>query len=53
MLNFPTMDFHFEKIMKLGLIGTWIFLLVKTNEGVMFKLPIIGELADRSVSEQR
>ncbi len=53
MLNFRTMDIQFEKIMKLVLVGTWIFLLVKTNEGVIFKLPIIGELADRSVSEQR
>ena len=53
LLNFRTMDIQFEKIMKLVLLGTWIFLLVKTNEGVMFKLPIIGELADRSVSEQR
>ncbi len=53
MLNFRTMDIQFEKLMKLALLGTWIFLLVKTNEGVMFKLPIIGELADRSVSEQR
>lgn len=53
MLSFQSMDFHVEKILKLGLLAAWIFLLVKTSQGVLFKLPILGELADRSVSEQR
>jgi len=34
-------------------IGTWIFMLVKTSQGSMFHLPILGELAERSVSEQK
>jgi uncharacterized membrane protein len=32
-----------------GLLGfiIWIFLLVKANQGLMFKLPIIGDLAEK------
>ena len=41
------------KGMKVGLLGAWIFMLVKTSQGSDFRLPILGELADRSVSEQR
>ena len=41
------------KLMKAVVFGTWIFMLVKTGQGVNFRLPILGELADRSVSEQR
>lgn len=32
---------------------TWILMLVKTSQGQFVSLPIIGELADRSVAEQR
>lgn len=32
---------------------TWIFMLVKTSHGENFHLPILGELAERSVSEQK
>lgn len=34
-------------------VGTWIFMLVKTSQGAIFHLPILGELAERSVSEQK
>lgn len=34
-------------------LGTWIFMLVKTSQGAIFHLPILGELAERSVSEQK
>jgi len=39
--------------MKVGVFGAWIFMLVKTSQGENFRLPLLGELADRSVSEQR
>jgi uncharacterized membrane protein len=32
---------------------TWIFMLVKTSQGEMIRLPLLGELADRSVAEQK
>jgi len=42
-----------SKLLKVSVLGGWIFMLVKTNQGEDFRLPILGELADRSVSEQR
>lgn len=40
-------------ILKIAVLGAWIFMLVKTSQGVTFRLPFLGELADRSVSEQK
>lgn len=41
------------KALKAAVFGAWIFMMVKTNQGENFRLPILGELADRSVSEQK
>jgi uncharacterized membrane protein len=41
------------RMMKLGVVGAWIFMIVKTSQNEMFRLPFLGELADRSVSEQK
>ncbi len=41
------------QILQIVVFGSWIFMLVKTSQGENFRLPILGELADRSVSEQR
>jgi uncharacterized membrane protein len=40
-------------LLKLLIFGTWIFMMVKVSHDDNFKLPIVGELAERSVSEQR
>jgi uncharacterized membrane protein len=40
-------------LLKLALFVCWIFMLIKVNEGVRYKLPLFGELAERSVAEQR
>jgi uncharacterized membrane protein len=42
-----------SSVMKVGVFGAWIFMLVKTSQGETFRLPLLGELADRSVSEQK
>ncbi len=45
---------HFiGKLMKAAVLCAWIFMLVKTSQGILFRLPFIGELAERSVSEQK
>lgn len=31
----------------------WIFMLIKAAEGVRYRLPLFGELAERSVAEQK
>ena len=53
LLRFENVGFQIENLMKLALFGTWVFLMVKTSQGILFRLPVLGELADRSVSEQR
>jgi uncharacterized membrane protein len=45
--------FRIEPLLKLLLIGAWIFMLIKVSHRERFKLPIIGDLAEKSVSEQR
>jgi uncharacterized membrane protein len=42
-----------ERLMKLGLVATSLFMVVKTTQGETVRLPLLGELAERSVSEQR
>jgi uncharacterized membrane protein len=40
-------------IMELTVFFSWIFMLVKTSQHQFYSLPFIGELAERSVAEQR
>ncbi len=40
-------------VLKVILLGAWIFMLIKVSHGDHFRLPILGELADRSVAEQK
>ena len=40
-------------VLKSAVFLSWLFMLVKTSQHQMFRLPIIGELAERSMSEQR
>ena len=42
-----------EQLMKLALLVVWGFMIVKTSQRVTFRLPVLGDLAERSVSEQR
>jgi uncharacterized membrane protein len=45
--------FGIGNLFKAVIIGAWIFMLVKISQNRTFRLPIVGELAERSVSEQR
>jgi uncharacterized membrane protein len=36
--------------LSLGLLIIWIILLIKANQGLMFKLPIIGDLAEKQAN---
>ncbi len=42
-----------SRAIKLALTGAWIFMLYKTSQREMVRIPIIAELADKSVAEQR
>lgn len=45
--------FAISGLLKLIIFGTWIFMMIKVSQDDNFKLPILGELAEKSVSEQR
>ena len=40
-------------LMKAAVFGAWIFMIVKAAQDEHFKLPILGELAEKSLIEQR
>ena len=40
-------------VMELSVMVAWIWMLVKTSQNHFYALPFIGELAERSVEEQR
>lgn len=40
-------------ILELAVFVAWIVMLVKTSQQQFYSLPFIGELAERSVAEQR
>ena len=48
---FPGLSLVF--VLKAAIFFAWIFMLVKVSHGEHFRLPILGELADRSVAEQK
>ena len=42
-----------SQLLQLVLVGAWIFMLMKVSQDQDYHLPILGDLAERSVSEQR
>ncbi len=40
-------------ILKAAVFLAWIFMLIKTSRNETYRLPILGELAERSIAEQR
>ncbi|MGH9671725.1 MAG: DUF4870 domain-containing protein [Bryobacteraceae bacterium] len=53
MFSFGPRHFGFEGMMKVGLVCVWVFMILKTSQRVLYRLPLVGELAERSLSEQR
>jgi uncharacterized membrane protein len=40
-------------LMHVCVFAAWIWMIIKTSQEQMYRLPIVGELAERSVAEQR
>lgn len=55
MLRLASRGTHFGLggLAELAVLGAWIFMLVKTSQNVVYRLPVIGELAERSLAEQQ
>jgi uncharacterized membrane protein len=49
----PPFQGFFPGLMKVVIFGTWIFMIIKTAQDETYKLPILGDLAEKSVHEQR
>ncbi len=49
----PPIHRAFPALLKAIIFGAWIFMIVKTSQDETYKLPILGDLAEKSVSEQR
>jgi uncharacterized membrane protein len=43
----------FSALLHVAIFAAWIWMMIKTSQEQMFRLPIVGELAERSVAEQR
>jgi uncharacterized membrane protein len=43
---------HVNAIVQFVLLGMSVFMIIKASQGEAFSLPIIGELAEKSVSER-
>ncbi len=51
--GFPINFFPIVATAKTAIFIAWIWMLIKVSQSQSFKLPLIGELAERSVAEQR
>lgn len=49
--GFPTLGL--AGVLKAAVFIAWIVMLVKASKGERYRLPILGELAERSVAEQK
>jgi len=41
------------RLLTLAVFCAWIFMIIKVHQNEDYRLPVLGELADRSVSEQK
>ncbi len=57
LLGWPFGGFGIYKILpallKAAIFAAWIFMMIKTSQDEYFKLPVLGDLAEKSVAEQR
>jgi uncharacterized membrane protein len=49
--TFPGPHIPINELLQLALLVVWIFMLVKTSQDEQVSLPILGELAEKSLSE--
>jgi len=41
------------RLLSFAVFAAWVFMMIKVHNNEDYRLPLLGELADRSVSEQR
>jgi uncharacterized membrane protein len=40
-------------LLNIAIFAAWVFMIIKASQEELFRLPILGDLADKSVTEQR
>ena len=50
---FRGLNLHIEGVLKATVMCAWIFMMIKTSHNEHYRLPVFGELAERSANEQR
>ena len=48
----PGPTFRVEHLFQLAMIGVWVFMMIKASHDERYSLPVVGELAERSVAER-
>jgi uncharacterized membrane protein len=49
---FRPIGHHFPDLLQAAMVFLWIFMLIKTSQDETYSLPVIGELAEKSVAER-
>jgi len=49
----PGLNVGVGGLLKLAVFGVWVFMVIKTSQDQIVRLPILADLADRSLAEQR
>ncbi|MCS7026380.1 MAG: hypothetical protein NZV14_16410 [Bryobacteraceae bacterium] len=52
-LDLPFGLVRVSSLLKMALVGAWVFMLVKVSQNESYKLPLVGDLAEKSVAEQQ
>lgn len=52
LFNLPGAHLHIGGLFKAAVFCAWVFMIIKASQEQHFKLPVLGDLAEKSVSEQ-
>lgn len=52
MFDWPHGGLHIGGLFKAVVFAAWVFMIIKASQEQQFKLPVLGELAEKSVIEQ-
>jgi len=45
----PVLGFILNFFISIGVFAIWLFMMVKASQGIAFKLPIVGDIAERNI----
>jgi len=45
----PVLGFVFNFFLSIAAFALWLFMMVKASQGIAFKLPLVGDIAERNI----